>query len=154
MWVLFTPTGPDPAAFAVALADHNPRHYVTNSALHNPTGGTITLQTAHRLLTLAGAHDLTIIEDDTFAALEPDLSPRLATLDGVIRIGSLSKTLSASIHCGYIATGYRTRRDYHDVQAAPRLQRNHSPALARQATIRISPNQETEATWAPGTGRF
>jgi DNA-binding transcriptional MocR family regulator len=38
--------------------------------------------------------------------LEPDLSPRLATLDGlerVIRIGSFSKTLSASVRCGYIA---------------------------------------------------
>jgi DNA-binding transcriptional MocR family regulator len=34
------------------------------------------------------------------------LSPRLAILDGlnrVIRIGSFSKTLSASVRCGYIA---------------------------------------------------
>lgn len=104
--VPFTPSGPDLTIFAAALTDHNPRLYITNSALHNPTGGTITPQTAHRLLTLAGAHDLTIVEDDTFAVLEPDLSPRLGTLDGlerVIRIGSFSKTLSASIRCGYIA---------------------------------------------------
>lgn len=36
----------------------------------------------------------------------PTLSPRLAILDGlnrVIRIGSFSKTLSASVRCGYIA---------------------------------------------------
>jgi DNA-binding transcriptional MocR family regulator len=61
---------------------------------------------AHRVLTLAAAHDLTIVEDDIFADFEPDLSPRLAALDGlsrVIRIGSFSKTLSASIRCGYIA---------------------------------------------------
>ncbi|RWR31901.1 PLP-dependent aminotransferase family protein [Sinirhodobacter populi] len=104
--VPFTPAGPDLARFAEALAAHRPRLYITNSALHNPTGGTITPQTAHRLLKLAGEHDLTIVEDDTFAVLEPDLSPRLATLDGlerVIRIGSFSKTLSASIRCGYIA---------------------------------------------------
>ncbi|MDO8884584.1 MAG: PLP-dependent aminotransferase family protein [Pseudotabrizicola sp.] len=104
--VPFTPTGPDLAHFAAALADHRPRLYITNSALHNPTGGTITAQTAHRLLRLAASHDLTVIEDDTFAVLEPDLSPRLATLDGldrVIRIGSFSKTLSASVRCGYIA---------------------------------------------------
>ncbi len=104
--VSFTPTGPDLSAFAEALAEHRPRLYLTNSALHNPTGATITPQGAHRLLRLAAAHDLTVIEDDTFAVLEPDLSPRLATLDGlerVIRIGSFSKTLSASVRCGYIA---------------------------------------------------
>ena len=40
------------------------------------------------------------------AGFEPDVSPRLAALDGfdrVIRIGSFSKTLSASVRCGYIA---------------------------------------------------
>ncbi len=104
--VPFTPGGPDPARFAAALAEHRPRLYITNSALHNPTGATITPQAAHRLLMLAAAHDLTVIEDDTFAVLEPDLSPRLATLDGlerVIRVGSFSKTLSASVRCGYVA---------------------------------------------------
>src|SRR5262249_7022108 len=44
--------------------------------------------------------------DEIFADFEPEPSPRLAALDGlarVIRIGSFSKTLSASIRCGYIA---------------------------------------------------
>ena len=104
--VPYTPTGPDLTAFAAALAEHRPRLYVTNSALHNPTGATLAPQTAHRLLTLAAGHDLTIVEDDIFADLEPEPSPRLAALDGlarVIRIGSFSKTLSASIRCGYVA---------------------------------------------------
>ncbi|CAO4175177.1 8-amino-7-oxononanoate synthase [Methylorubrum populi] len=101
----YTPTGPDLARFAAALAEHRPRLYVTNSALHNPTGATLSSQAAHRILTLAAAHDLAIIEDDIFADLEPDPSARLAALDGlnrVIRIGSFSKTLSASIRCGFI----------------------------------------------------
>ena len=104
--VPYTPAGPDLTAFAAALAEHRPRLYVTNSALHNPTGATLAPGTAHRLLTLAAAHDLTIVEDDIFADLEPEPSPRLAALDGlnrVIRIGSFSKTLSASIRCGFIA---------------------------------------------------
>ncbi|MET4391046.1 DNA-binding transcriptional MocR family regulator [Bradyrhizobium sp. F1.4.3] len=57
-------------------------------------------------MTAAAAHDLTIIEDDIFGDFEPERSPRLAALDGlthVIRIGSFSKTLSASVRCGYIA---------------------------------------------------
>jgi DNA-binding transcriptional MocR family regulator len=102
----FTPTGPDISAFEQALVDENPRLYITNSALHNPTGASISPQTAHRVLSAATAHGLTIVEDDIFADFEPILSPRLAILDGlnrVIRIGSFSKTLSASMRCGYIA---------------------------------------------------
>lgn len=104
--VPYTPTGPDTALFAEALATHRPRLYITNSALHNPTGATISAQTAHRLLNAAAAHDLTIVEDEIFADFEPEPSPRLAALDGlsrVIRVGSFSKSLSASIRCGYIA---------------------------------------------------
>jgi DNA-binding transcriptional MocR family regulator len=104
--VPYTPTGPDTAAFEASLTAEQPRLYITNSALHNPTGATLSPQTAYRLLSAASAHDLTIIEDDIFADFEPEPSSRLAVLDGlnrVIRIGSFSKTLSASIRCGYIA---------------------------------------------------
>ncbi|MCG5239865.1 PLP-dependent aminotransferase family protein [Azospirillum doebereinerae] len=104
--VPFTPAGPDIDRFTEALATHRPRLYITNSALHNPTGATLSPQTAHRLLNAAAVHDLTIVEDDIFTGFEPEPSPRLAALDGlarVIRIGSFSKTLSASIRCGYIA---------------------------------------------------
>ncbi|GMP06156.1 PLP-dependent aminotransferase family protein [Bradyrhizobium liaoningense] len=104
--VPYTPTGPDLARFEQILGSERPRLYITNSALHNPTGATMSLATAHRLLTVAAAHDLTIIEDDIFGDFEPERSPRLAALDGltrVIRIGSFSKTLSASVRSGYIA---------------------------------------------------
>ena len=104
--VPYTSTGPDVVRFEEILGTERPRLYITNSALHNPTGATLSLQTAHRLLTAAAAHDLTIIEDDIFGDLEPERSPRLAALDGlnrVIRIGSFSKTLSASVRSGYIA---------------------------------------------------
>lgn len=104
--VPYTPSGPELDAFAAVLQEEKPRLYITNSALHNPTGATPTARTAHRLLSMAAAHDLTIVEDDIFADFEPEPSPRLALLDGlqrVIRIGSFSKTLSASIRCGYIA---------------------------------------------------
>jgi len=104
--VPFTPSGPDMAAFEAALIAERPRLYLTNSALQNPTGATIAPAVAFKLLSAAAAHDLTIVEDDIFGDFEPEPSPRLAALDGldrVIRIGSFSKTLSASIRCGYIA---------------------------------------------------
>lgn len=102
----FTPSGPDVAAFETAVSGEAPRLYITNSALHNPTGATISPQVAHRVLGLATAHGVTVVEDEIFADFEPEPSARLAVLDGldrVVRIGSFSKTLSASIRCGYIA---------------------------------------------------
>ncbi|MEE9322216.1 MAG: PLP-dependent aminotransferase family protein [Granulosicoccus sp.] len=104
--VPYTSTGPDTARFSEALNTHKPRLYITNSALHNPTGATISPRTAHHLLSAAAAHDLIVVEDDIFAGFEPEHSTRMSALDGldrVIRIGSFSKTLSASIRCGYIA---------------------------------------------------
>lgn len=104
--VPYTPTGPNPALFAEALQTHRPRLYVTNSGIHNPTGASLSPTVAHQILTLAAAHDVTVVEDDIFADFETERAPRLAALDGlarVIRIGSFSKTLSASLRCGYIA---------------------------------------------------
>jgi DNA-binding transcriptional MocR family regulator len=104
--VPYTPVGPDLTAFEAVLAAERPRLYITNSALHNPTGATLSPPAAHRVLSIASAHDLMIVEDDIFADFEPEPSPRLSVLDGlsrVIRIGSFSKTLSASVRCGYIA---------------------------------------------------
>ncbi|MCG5481713.1 MAG: PLP-dependent aminotransferase family protein, partial [Ensifer alkalisoli] len=49
----YQPSGPDIGAFAEALSVHRPRLYITNSALHNPTGATLAPLVAHRLLKLA-----------------------------------------------------------------------------------------------------
>ena len=71
----------------------------------SPTRG-FRIRREHRVLKLADAFDLTIVEDDIFADFESSPAPRLAGFDGlsrVISIGSYSKTLSASLRCGYIA---------------------------------------------------
>ncbi|HXV28699.1 MAG TPA: PLP-dependent aminotransferase family protein, partial [Sinorhizobium sp.] len=102
----YTPAGPDIGAFAEALSVHRPRLYITNSALHNPTGATLSPLLAHRLLKLADQSGLTIIEDDIFADFEEMPAPRLAAFDGlerVVHIGSFSKSLSAAVRCGFIA---------------------------------------------------
>lgn len=102
----FTPNGPNTVAFEAALREHSPRLYITNSGIHNPTGATLSSVTAHRLLKLADDANLVIVEDDIFADFEITRTPRLAAFDGfarVIHIGSFSKTLSASLRCGYIA---------------------------------------------------
>jgi len=104
--VPYTPNGPDLVSFERALVEHRPRLYITNSAIQNPTGASLAPAVAHRLLKLAGEHDLLIVEDDIFADFEGDPAPRLAAFDGlsrVVTIGSFSKTLSAAMRCGYIA---------------------------------------------------
>ncbi len=109
--VPYGPNGPDLAAFEQVLAEHQPRLYVTNSGLHNPTGASLSPVVAHRILKLSEAFGLTIVEDDIFADFEPEPAPRLAAFDGlerVVQIGSFSKSLSASVRCGYIAA----RRDW------------------------------------------
>ncbi len=134
---------PIPPASPRSLAAQRPRLYVTNSALHNPTGATLSPQAAHRLLNAAAAHDLAIVEDDTFADLEPEPSPRLAALDGldrVIRIGSFSKTLSASIRCGYVVA--------RPTGSKPWSTSRSPPASAARAPWRRSWSARTWATAA------
>lgn len=104
--VPYTPAGPDTALLARVLDDHRPRLYITNSAIHNPTGAVLSPAVAHRVLKLAEQFALTIVEDDIFADFELAPAPRLAAFDGldrVIHIGSFSKTLSASARCGFVA---------------------------------------------------
>ncbi|WP_119157649.1 PLP-dependent aminotransferase family protein [Caldimonas tepidiphila] len=106
-----TPTGPDVERFAAALAEHSPRLYITNAAIHNPTGATLSPVTAHRVLKLADEARLTIVEDEVFADFETAAAPRLAAFDGlqrVVQVGSFSKTLSAAARVGYVAV----RRDW------------------------------------------
>lgn len=104
--VPYTQAGPDVAAFEAALTAHRPRLYITNSAVQNPTGATLSATTAHRILKIAEAHDMVIVEDDIFADFEDQPSPRYAAFDGldrVIRIGSFSKSLSSTVRLGYVA---------------------------------------------------
>jgi len=104
--VPFTSSGPDLSVFASILEAHRPRIYLTNSGLQNPTGASLTAPVAHRLLKLSEPYGLVIVEDDIFGDFEEQASPRLTAFDGldrVVRVSSFSKTLSASLRCGYIA---------------------------------------------------
>ncbi len=83
-----------------------PRLYITVSVLHNPTGASLSLGHAHRLLQLAQAHNLHIIEDDTYAHLAPAYLPRLAALDALERtiyISGFSKILVPNWRVGFMA---------------------------------------------------
>lgn len=119
--VPYTPSGPDLDLFEKALLQHQPRLYLTNSAIHNPTGAVLSPVIAHGLLKLAEQSDLIIIEDDIFSDMETTPAPRLAALDGlnrVVHIGSFSKTLSAAARCGFIAAPARWINGLTDLKIA------------------------------------
>jgi len=83
-----------------------PRLYVTVSVLHNPTGASLSLPSAHRVLQLAQRHDFVVVEDDTYAHLAPAHLPRIAALDALERtvyVSGFSKILAPSWRVGYIA---------------------------------------------------
>jgi DNA-binding transcriptional MocR family regulator len=103
-------SGPDRAAMRRLLAQHSgadkPRAYITVSVLHNPTGSSITLAAAHELLKIAEAHDLTIVEDDTYAWLAPAGAPRLSALDQLQRtvyVCGFAKILTPAWRVGFLA---------------------------------------------------
>jgi DNA-binding transcriptional MocR family regulator len=101
----YTTTGPDLERFAAVCEEHHPKLYLTTAVLHNPTGTNVSVGTAYRLLKLAEAHEVIVVEDSVYADLEEHPSPGLAALDGferVILVGSFSKTLTAALRCGFV----------------------------------------------------
>jgi len=78
---------------------------------HNPAGVTQTLERRTRILDLASAFDLIVIEDDPYQLIRLEPSPLLPTLqaldrDGrVIRLDSFSKVLAPGLRLGYASGG-------------------------------------------------
>ncbi|NHB57477.1 aminotransferase-like domain-containing protein [Acinetobacter shaoyimingii] len=123
----FTETGPDLKHFENAL-QHRPKLYLTNSGIHNPTGASLALQTAYQVAKLCEQANVVIIEDDIFSEFEFSPAPRYSALMGlnqVIQIGSFSKTLSASIRCGYIITDHKKIDQLVDLKIATNFSSGH-----------------------------
>ncbi|WP_448106737.1 aminotransferase-like domain-containing protein [Pseudomonas azerbaijanoccidentalis] len=100
-----TPQGPDVTALEALLLKHRPRGLFINSFHHNPTGCSLTPGVAQQVLQLAKEHGVLVIEDDVYADLHNGPGKRLAALDdGVIYVGSYSKTLSSSLRVGFVVS--------------------------------------------------
>jgi DNA-binding transcriptional MocR family regulator len=101
-----TPRGPDVEVLESLLVKHRPQGLLINSFYHNPTGSSLAPVMARRVLQLARAHGVQVIEDDVYADLHSGSGTRLAALDdNVIYVGSYSKTLSSSLRVGFVVAG-------------------------------------------------
>lgn len=98
--------GPDLQRLEQLAQAHRPKLFIINTAVHNPTGFSLSLGAAYDVLRLAEQYDFAILEDDTYADFHPSQPVRLATLDRLRRVmlvGGFSKTLAGSLRVGYIA---------------------------------------------------
>lgn len=113
--------GPDIAKLTELAALHKPKLYVINSVLHNPTSTSLSAAKAFQILRLAEEHDFMIIEDDIYCDMHPGSAvqpaTRIAALDQlhrVVYLGGFSKTLSANLRVGFIATSVELARQFAD----------------------------------------
>ncbi len=103
--------GPDLAQLASLAALHQPKLFVINSVLHNPSSTSLSAAKAFQVLRIAEEHGITIVEDDIYCDLHPGSAvqpaTRLAALDQlqrVIYLGGFSKSMAANLRVGFIAT--------------------------------------------------
>ncbi|WP_242671327.1 PLP-dependent aminotransferase family protein [Hylemonella gracilis] len=103
------PNGPDVAWLEQAAAQHKPKLFITNSAVHNPTGYGLSAGAAYDILRVAEKHDFMVVEDLTYAELHANSGTRLTRLaeldrlNRVILAGGFAKTLAASLRVGWLA---------------------------------------------------
>ena len=143
----FTEHGPSVVHFEQALAQQ-PKIYLTNSGLHNPTGASLSIATAYQIAKLVEQAHLIIIEDDIFSEFEFTPAPRYSALMGfehVIQIGSFSKTLTASLRCGYIISHEKFIDECIDLKIATNFSSGHLNAeIIHQALLDSSYNKHVD----------
>lgn len=109
-----TSDGLDCEALQRLAAAHRPRALFVNTVLQNPSGATMSMSNAFRVLQAAQQHDFWIIEDDISRELMPGIAPMLAALDGaqrVVYLGGYSKVISPSVRVGYVVAHRDVMRD-------------------------------------------
>jgi DNA-binding transcriptional MocR family regulator len=111
--------GPNIGKLEEHLLAYKPKLFFTQSVGQNPTATDTSAAKAHRILQLAEAHDLIIVENDALADLRPRSLTRIATLDQLRRtiyIGSFAKSVSAALRVGFLACNPALASDLADVK--------------------------------------
>ena len=96
--------GLDPDALAAVARASGARVVYCIPTLQNPTSAVMSASRREALAVVARACDLTIVEDDVYGPLVPDL-PRLASLapERTIYVASAAKSLAAALRIGFLA---------------------------------------------------
>jgi len=138
-----TPGGYDLAALESLIAEHRPRAFFTQPRLQSPSNSVTPLAQLFRVLQLAEAHDMTLVENDIYADLDPQSRPSFASLDQlkrVIHVGSYSKTISPNIRVGYVVAAPEVLDDLTQLKMVSGL-------TSSDLTERIAFGALTEGRW-------
>ncbi len=103
-----TANGYDLAALEALIAEHRPVAFFTQPRLQSPTNSVAPIAQLYRVLHLAEANDMMLVENDIYVDLDPLARPSLASLDQlkrVVYIGSFSKTVSPNLRVGFVVAG-------------------------------------------------
>ncbi|KQW36153.1 PLP-dependent aminotransferase family protein [Rhizobacter sp. Root404] len=137
------PGGYDLAVLEALLVEHRPSVFFTQPRLQSPTNSVTPLPQLYRVLQLAEKHEVTLVENDIYADLDPEPRPSLASLDQlrrVVHIGSFSKTISPNIRVGHVVA----RADLLDELAQLKMV---SGLTSSDITERLAFGALTEGRW-------
>ncbi|NYT59005.1 PLP-dependent aminotransferase family protein [Alcaligenaceae bacterium] len=94
---------------------HKIKAMFVNTVLQNPTGMSLGMSDAFRLLQLAEQYDFRVIEDDVSRDLLPGLGPMLVALAGtgrVIYVSGFSKSIMPSMRVGYVVANATLLKEF------------------------------------------
>lgn len=99
-----TEEGPDIDALGRLCSERPVRAVYTMPTLHNPLGWVMTERARRRLISVARANDLLIIEDAAYAFLVETAPPPLAALapERTVYVSGLSKSVATGLRVGFV----------------------------------------------------
>lgn len=106
-------------------AEPRPKAIYTVSIFQNPTGASISAERRYRIVELARAYNVVIIEDDPYGELHfgPDPMPPLRALDSnIVYLGTFSKVLMPALRMGWMAVPERLLKLVTDSKEAVDIQ--------------------------------
>jgi 2-aminoadipate transaminase len=129
--------GLDPDALEEAIAGGaTPAFLYTIPTFQNPSGRTLSTERRHRLVELAAADDLLVLEDDPYGLVrfEGDAPPTLFELEGGNRVlysSSFSKTIAPGLRVGYFVLPQQLEKELEALAVSTYI----TPVLLGQATV-------------------
>ncbi|WAJ43691.1 PLP-dependent aminotransferase family protein [Mycobacterium sp. Aquia_216] len=98
------PDGPDLDALAALCSTRPVVAVYTMPTLHNPLGYVMSREQRSRLAEITRRHDCAVIEDGTYAFLEPHSGPTMYTLapERTLHVAGLSKNVATGLRFGFV----------------------------------------------------
>jgi 2-aminoadipate transaminase len=107
------PEALEEALAALAAAGRRAKFLYTVPNFHNPAGVSLARERRDVVLTIAQRHNILVLEDNPYGLLgfdgEPEPALRARTGDGVLYLGSFSKTFAPGLRVGWVLAPHAVR---------------------------------------------